>query len=220
MSQSKTAIVIGATGMVGSELIRQLISDDRFAEIKIFGRRTSSYQHSKIREHIIDFDKPSGWNHLVTGDVLFSALGTTIKQAGSKAAQYKVDHNYQYMMAKAASENKVTVYVLVSSAMANAGSGIFYTRMKGDLERDIKLLPFRHIHILQPGMLVGKRKETRFGEKAGIAVIRMLNKIGIVKKQRPIKSSIVAKAMINVSFSREPLATYSLLEVFDAAGER
>ena len=91
-----TAIVIGATGLVGSELVQQLLDDERFSLVKIFVRRSFGKQHPKLEEHIIDFDKIHEWGHLVSGDVLFSALGTTLKQAGGKEAQYRIDYNYQY----------------------------------------------------------------------------------------------------------------------------
>src|SRR5687767_13921512 len=125
---SRTAIVIGATGLVGTALVKQLIEDDRFDRIKILGRRSSGVQHPKIEEHVIDFDQPKSWSHFVKGDVLFSALGTTLRTAGSKEAQYKIDHNYQYEVAKAAAANGVPVYVLVSAAMADPRSRIFYSR--------------------------------------------------------------------------------------------
>ena len=213
-----TAIVIGATGLVGTNLVQLLLRDARFSVIKIFTRRSTSFRNPKIKEHIIDFDKPEQWQHEVSGDVLFSALGTTLKQAGSKEAQYKIDHEYQYKFAKAAAQNNVPVYVLVSSAMASEKSKIFYTRMKGELERDIRQLPFQYIHIIQPGMLVGNRKESRPGEKIGIAVLRFLNKLGIAKQQKPVDASIVARAMINVSFKKnDKMNVYSLLQVFEEA---
>jgi len=215
----RTAIVIGATGLVGTQLIQLLLADERFSVVSILGRRSTGIQHPKLQEHIINFDHPEDWKHLVTGDVLFSALGTTLKQAGSKEAQYKIDHTYQYNVAKAAAENGVPVYVLVSAAMSSENSRIFYSRMKGELERDVKQLPFQYIHILQPGMLAGDRKENRTGEKIGTAVIKFLNTLGIAKKQKPVHASIVAQAMINVSFKiNNRISTYALLEVFKQAG--
>lgn len=214
----KTALVIGASGLVGSNLIQMLIQDEKFSEIRIFGRRPTGQKHAKLHEHIIDFDKPEEWRGLVKGDVLFSALGTTMKKAGSRQAQFLIDHTYQYQFAKAASDHGVPVYVLVSSYMANEHSRIFYTRMKGELERDIKKLPFRSIQILQPGVLVGERKEKRFGEKLGISFLRFLNRLGIAKKQKPVEAGIVARAMINVSLAKEAgIQTYSLLDVFRAS---
>ena len=215
----KTALVIGATGLVGTQLVQLLINDVRFSAIKVFVRRTTGISHPKFEEHIIDFERQDQWEHLVKGDVLFSALGTTIGKAGSKKAQYLIDYHYQYNFAKAASYNGVPVYVLVSSAMANPNSGIFYTRMKGELERDIRKLQFGNIHMLRPGMLAGDRKEERWGEKVGIAVIRFLNQFGIARKHKPVDAIVVAQAMINLSFRKENhVNVVSLLEVFHAAG--
>jgi uncharacterized protein YbjT (DUF2867 family) len=214
----KTALVIGATGLVGNELVHQLLADDRFGAVLVFVRRSMDISNAKLREFIINFDEPQSWSHLVKGDVLFSALGTTIKKAGSKAAQYKIDHDYQYNFAHAAAQNQVPVYVLVSSAMASETSRIFYTRMKGELERDIKTLPFQAIHIMQPGMLQGDRKESRPGEKIGLYVIKLLNKMGIALQQKPVPASVVAKAMINVSFKNDKrISVYALTQVFTAA---
>ena len=218
---NKTALVIGATGLVGSQLIRLLLKDDRFSLIKAFVRRSTGIRHSKFQEFIVSFDHPEEWHQNVSGDVAFSALGTTIKTAGSKEAQYKVDHTYQYQFALAASQHKVPVYVLVSAAMAHVNSRIFYSRMKGELERDIKILPFQSIHILQPGMLSGNRKEVRMGEQIGTRLIRFLNKLGIAKQQKPIDASLVAQAMINASFhTKKPLQVYTLLQVFDLASSK
>jgi uncharacterized protein YbjT (DUF2867 family) len=215
----KTAIVLGATGLVGSHLVKQLLNDERFAHIKIFARRKSGIIHQKIQEYIIDFEKLADWRNEINGDVLFSALGTTLSQAGSKEAQYTIDYTYQYEFARTAAENAVPVYVLVSSAMADPHSRLFYTRMKGELEVEVKKLPFQVIRILQPGMLTGKRNKERKGEKIGLGVIKFLNSIGIARKQKPIEAAIVARAMINSAFSAgATVETYSLLDVFRIAG--
>lgn len=214
----KTALVIGATGLVGSHLLRQLLADDRFEKVKIFTRRSTGIQNPKLEEYIIDFDQPEQWQHLLTGNVLFSALGTTLKKAGSKPAQYKIDYTYQYNMAKAAAANGVADYVLVSSAGASVDSKIFYSRMKGELERDVMQLPFKHIHIIQPGILVGQRKEKRAGEKIGIALLSVLYHIPGLTAYKPIPAETVAKAMINASFDEsKSLQVHTLQGVFDLA---
>ena len=216
----KTAIVIGATGLVGSELVALLINDDRFSEVRLFVRRSTGRQHPKIREHIINFDNIAEWEGLVKGDVLFSALGTTLKKAGSKEAQFKIDYAYQLHFARAAARNAVSSYVLVSSAGASTRSRIFYSRMKGELEAEIKKLPFHQIHILQPGILQGKREESRLGEKAGVALLSVLQHIPPMKKYRPVPAATVARAMIRCFFDKQgKMHTYSLEQVFRRAGE-
>ncbi len=214
----KTALVIGATGLVGSHLVDLLLPDNRFDKVKIFVRRSTGITHPKLAEHLINFDQPDQWRSLVTGDVLFSTLGTTIKKAGSQAAQYKIDYTYQYEFARAAAENGVPVYVLVSSAGANARSSIFYSRMKGELEEAVVKLAFSHIHIIKPGVLTGPRKENRTGEKIGIAVLSVLHKVPGLVKFKPIHAALVARAMIHAAMDEtQTLKTHTLQGVFDLA---
>jgi uncharacterized protein YbjT (DUF2867 family) len=218
LSIMKTAIVIGATGLVGTELVTQLLADDRFSKVKVFARRSVGISNEKLEEHIINFDAVGEWSHLVAGDVLFSALGTTIKQAGSQDAQYKIDHNYQYNFAKAAATNGVKHYVLISSAYASPGSRIFYSRMKGELERDIQQLSFEKISIIRPGLLAGDRKEFRLGERISQMILPVLKFIPGLQGYTPIHARKVAKAMINaVIYQTEALRIYELKEVFQLA---
>ena len=213
------ALVIGATGMVGSQLVQQLLADDRFEKIKVFSRRAFAITHPKLEEHLINFDFPEQWKGMVRGDVLFSALGTTLSKAGSKGEQFKIDYKYQYQFAKVASENEVPQYVLVSAAYASPGSKIFYSRMKGILEKDVKKLSFQNITILKPGMLSGDRKEERTGEKIGIAVFSLLHHIPGLKFLKPISATTVAKAMINaMEYHPQHINVYSLGEIFTLAG--
>ena len=217
----KTAIVIGATGMVGTQLVSLLIRDIRFQQVIVFARRTTGQKSAKLQEHIVSFDTPEVWKPMVKGDVLFSTLGTTMKQAGSKPAQYKIDYTYQLDFARAASENGVPVYVLVSSSGANPRSRIFYARIKGELEVEVKKLPFASKTILQPGLLAGERKEERIGEKIGFRVLNGLNAIGILKSYRPIHATVVATAMINAATAAKPGShIYALEEVFSLAEEK
>ena len=209
----KIAIIIGATGMVGKQLLLQLLASHDYTEIKSLVRRTSGVEHPNLTEHIIDFDKPSEWKGIIIGDVLFSCLGTTIGQAKTKEEQYKVDYTYQYNAAKIASENKVATYVLVSSAGANARSSTFYMRMKGELDDAIQLLPFKTTIILRPGQLAGERTENRLGEKIGLSVMYGLNKLGLFKKFRPIMDCQVSRAMV-VAAGNEMSEIYTLDELF------
>ncbi|MGG5207738.1 NAD(P)H-binding protein [Chryseobacterium sp. MIQD13] len=192
------ALIIGATGATGKDLVKQLLNDKEFEEVDIFVRKPVDIQNDKLKVHVVDFEKPEEWKDMVKGDIAFSCLGTTLKDAGSKEAQRKVDFDYQYEFAKAAKENNVEDYILVSAYGANPKSKIFYSKMKGELEEAVKQLHFTKITIFKPGML--ERKEShRTGEVLGSRIIKFANKIGLLESQKPLPTDILAKAMINSS---------------------
>ncbi len=119
---ARRAVVVGATGLVGADLVRQLLADERFAAVATLVRRAgASPAPPKLVEHVVDFDAPDAWAPLVAGDVLFSALGTTMRAAGSQAAQYRVDHGYQLAAARAARANRVPTYVLAAGNPVDPG---------------------------------------------------------------------------------------------------
>ncbi|MBI9068113.1 MAG: oxidoreductase [Salinivirgaceae bacterium] len=214
---NKTAIILGASGLVGNELLMQLIRDDYFSLIKIFVRKTLGEKSNKIEEHIINFDDPESWKEKVVGDVLFSAFGTTIKKAGSKELQYKIDYSYQYQMAAIAKNNGVKSFVLVSSGGANSKSKIFYSRIKGELDCSVSKLGFENLAIIKPSILVGERKEFRFGERMAIKLGIFISKLPGVKKYRPIRAEDVAMAMIKAFKSNKKYIEAEYIEVFNWA---
>ncbi len=215
MNDLKTAIVIGATGLVGRKLVEILSKDDSFNKIVLLSRRKSKMSNSKIEEHIIDFDDFESYSKIVQGDVLFSCLGTTIKQAGSKDQQYKVDVTYQYNIAKAAKLNGVSSHILVSSSGANPNSNVFYSRIKGELEELIKELNFRKYVIFQPSLLVGDREVKRKMEGFAYKFLRITVKIlPFIKKYRSIRGEEVAQGMLNAYKLKEPKEMYVLDEIF------
>ena len=216
----KTAIVLGATGLVGKQLTKLLLDDERYIAVKVFVRRPTTIFHSKLEEEIVDFNKLDEWKHRLTGDELFSSLGSTIKKAGSKEAQYKIDFTYQYKIAEAAATNGIENYFLVSSAGANAASKNFYLRIKGELEEEIEKLSFKKVVILQPSLLLGKREEIRHGEKAAALLLPIITKIiPSLQKYRPIEGLTVAKAMLATANSFLPNRTvrYKLDDIFSVA---
>ena len=214
----KHALLIGATGLVGSHLMQQLLDDERFDSVTVFVRRSTGRSHPKLKEQIIDFEKPMDWQHFVKGDVIYMALGTTLRKAGSKQEQYRVDYSYQYLFASVAAMNGVPELVLVSSAGARLKSGVFYMRMKAELERDIGLLDFKKKVVIRPGALTGPRQEKRLGERIGLAVLRMFVGLGMFRRYRPIHAQVVAKAMIHATFNEQTgMTIYELNEVFELA---
>ena len=193
---AKKALLIGATGLVGKSLLYQLINDQRYSEVVALVRRPLLVAHPKLKIVIFDFDNPD--KELLTGDDLFCALGTTIRTAGSQAAQFRVDCEYPAEMGRIARENGVKQYLLVSSIGANPDSSNFYLRTKGELENRIKNLHFNCFVTAQPSLLLGDRREFRLGEKIGMFFNTVFNLI-IPAKYKGVKASQVANALITLA---------------------
>ena len=189
-------LLIGATGATGSDLLRLLLDDGEVESVVIFVRRNPGVEHPKLTVHVIDFEKPEKWSHLVKGDVLFSCLGTTRKDAGSKAAQWKVDYDYQYSFAKAARENGMGCYVLVSAMNASSKSRFFYSRMKGELDDDVTKLGFPRLLIFKPPSLIRKGSDRNM-EKMGVKVIGFFNRLVLMKSLKPMSTDVLAKKMLD-----------------------
>lgn len=196
------AILLGATGAVGRDLVRQLLQDDRFTELYLLVRRIPEGLSSpKLRIELLDFDQPNEWPELPEADVLFSSLGTTLRDAGSQAAQYRVDYGYQYEVARRAAARGVPHYILVSAWGAKPKARSFYSRMKGELEEAVQALPFRRISILRPPLLL-RPGSTRGGERLTAAVLRGLGALGLLRAFRPMPTSVVARCMHALSTSQ------------------
>jgi len=203
------ALIIGATGATGKDLVTQLLTDDTYSEVHCFVRKPLPLTHPKLHAHVIDFDTPEAWADLLHGDVAFSCLGTTLAVAGSKEAQWRVDYYYQYTFAQQCKANRVPTFVLVSAAGATAQSKLFYNRMKGQLEDAVKALGFSRLLIFQPSVLVRKgsdRKEEQFGLK----MIVLLNKIGLFKRYRPMPTEILAEKMLSAVYN-SPKGTFTFV---------
>lgn len=195
-------LVIGATGATGFSLVQQLLKDNRVHEVVVFIRSEFPLTNDKLKVHQIDFNNQDEWASLVQGDVAFSCLGTTLKQAGSKEKQWKVDFEYQYNFAKNASLNKTPVFVLVSAQGANSDSKMFYSRMKGELENAIGKLSFEKFVIMKPGLL--KRPDSdRFTERLAEKMLNAFNSIGVFKSFKPLPVQVLASKMIEKALSTE-----------------
>ncbi|MFC5271797.1 oxidoreductase [Adhaeribacter terreus] len=197
MVPQKTALIAGASGLVGSYLLRMLLQSSHYDKVISVGRRKLELEHPKLEQRIVDFDKLAVTNNLIA-DNIFCCLGTTMKQAGSKENFYKVDYTYVVELAKATSKHFARQFLVVSAMGADPDSKFYYNRVKGDMEKAVKELPFTAVHIFRPSLLTGDRQESRLGEKIGEAVLSVLNPImlGPLKKYRSVPARCVAKAML------------------------
>ena len=210
------ALILGATGSTGQELLKLLLEDSSFSKVSIFVRRKPSIKHQKLTTHEIDFSRLIDYKRYIEGDVLFSALGTTLKDAGSKSQQYLVDFTYQFEFAKMASDNGVENYSLISSTGANEKSVFFYPKIKGSLEKSVQKLNFKTIQIFQPPTLIRQPELMRAGEKIGIKVFKGLNKIGVLNSQKPLHVRDLAKKMIAESLLKQKyrVTIYKSYDIF------
>tara|TARA_B100001564_G_scaffold99769_1_gene81966 strand:- start:33 stop:671 length:639 start_codon:yes stop_codon:yes gene_type:complete len=210
------ALVIGATGATGRELVQLLLKDDDFSQVTIFVRTAPNIKHKKLKIHVIDFKDLEESKEKIKGDILFSALGTTKKDAGGKDQQYEIDYTFQYEFAKIAAENGVGQLSLVSSVGANSKSSFFYPKIKGALEEAVKKLDFKKIDIFQPPMLIRQPDLMREGEKSGIKILNRLNKIGILKSQKPLAVEALAEKMLKIAktLSKEKITTFQPKDLF------
>jgi len=189
------ALVIGATGATGKELVNLLLESSDYSEVSIFVRRPTGKSHSKLTEHVVDFSDVNSFRKLITGDVLFSCIGTTLKDAGSKEKQWKIDYDIPADFATTAKQNNVNSLVLVSSYGASAKSNVYYSMMKGKLEDYLQELHFPQYIIFRPGPLIRENTD-RLGEKISVKVIKFFNAIGLFKNLKPITTAFLAKKLV------------------------
>ena len=197
--ESKTAIIAGASGLIGRSLTQMILNSDDYGQVIALVRKPLGLQHDKLKEQIIDFNELRQMQDFPKGDDIFCCLGTTMKQAGSKDAFYKVDFTYPYELAQTALEAGADRYFLISAMGAKKNSRVYYNRVKGELEDKISFLNYRTIYIFKPSLLRGKRNESRPGESFAQAFTRIVPFVGPWKKYHPIKAEKVADAMMKVA---------------------
>ena len=196
----QTALVAGATGLVGKELINELIADDRFGKIVVLSRRNLAVSHPKLEVRLIDFDSLSDVNPEAKIDVCFCCLGTTQKKAGVEG-RHKVDCQYVVDLAQLCKRHNITTFLVVSAQGANPKSGISYSRSKGQMEEAVKALELGTNYFVRPALISGKRDEFRFGEKIAFYLNSLFIPIliGRLRKFRPVSGTKIARCMVALS---------------------
>jgi uncharacterized protein YbjT (DUF2867 family) len=191
----KTALLAGATGLIGNHLLKALLEDEQYNNVIVLTRKPVAESHPKQKNIVVNFDQLTSYHNDLHADDIFCCLGTTMKKAGSKEAFRKVDFHYPVELAKITNANGGRQYLLVSSLGADKNSGIFYNQVKGETEASIKQINFKALHIFRPSLLLGDREEQRSGEDAAKIVYRVFRFL-IPKKYKAIDASRVANAML------------------------
>lgn len=209
-AMGKTAILLGATGLIGGHCLQLLLKSPRYSKVVCLVRKKLPLINDKLEQIVVDFDNLTDYTHALKGDDVFCCLGTTIKVAKTKENFKKVDYHYPLQAAKIALAQGATQYLLVSSLGADASSMVFYSKTKGEVERDIKALGYPTLHIMQPSLLLGDRDESRLGEQIGEKVMTSLSFLmqGPLKKYRAIEAEAVAFAMVQLA-SQEQGGTHT-----------
>lgn len=195
---NKPALLAGASGLTGGYLLNLLLESPEYSTIIAYVRKSSGLTHPKLKEIVVD------WEILqepVAAEDVFCCLGTTIKKAGSQEAFRRVDYNYPLQLAQIQYRGGSQQFLLVSAMGADAKSSVFYSRVKGELENALQSIGYKSLHIFRPSFIAGPRKESRPGEKIGLAIFSILSPlfIGPLKKYAPIQAEHIARAMLRTA---------------------
>ena len=211
----KTALLFGASGLVGSHLLNQLIKDTNYSKIKLFVRSVTEISDPKIQIIKTDFNYLENQKEDIKGDDCFFCIGTTKKNSPDKNEYRRVELELPKEIAQIAKSNSINSFVFISSGYADPKSSGDYLKFKGQVEEELKSLNFIRLGIMRPSFLMGKRKEKRIGEKIGILVFKLLSPLllGPLKKMKPINSEIVAKAMVAFAQSDTQKNTFESNEI-------
>lgn len=203
MSQRRAALLAGATGLIGGHLLDLLLAEEAYSRITALVRRPLDRDHEKLDARVVDFDALGEIADPPPVDNVFCCLGSTMKKAGSKAAFRKVDHDYVVATARLGLSGGARRFLLVSSVGASSSSASFYARTKGEAEDSVAALGYPALHVFQPSILIGERRESRPGERLGIVMAGVLNHacVGPLRRYRGIAAETVAAAMVEAAKS-------------------
>jgi uncharacterized protein YbjT (DUF2867 family) len=200
---NKTALIAGASGLTGGYLLNLLLESPEYSTVIAYVIKSSGLTHPKLKEMLVDWET---LQEPVAAEDVFCCLGTTIKKAGSQEAFRRVDYDYPLQLAQLQFRGGSQQFLLVSAMGADAESSIFYSRVKGELENALQSIGYNSLHIFRPSFIAGPRKESRPGEKIGLAIFSLLAPlfIGPLKKYAPIQAEHIARAMLRTAQKNEP----------------
>jgi uncharacterized protein YbjT (DUF2867 family) len=195
MAERRRALLVGATGLVGSQLLGRLLDETTYSTVTVWARRPLALRRPSLKVETFDFERLA--EHEVEADDVFCCLGTTIKQAGSEQAFRRVDFDYPVALAQSAAKGGATHLLVVSALGANAASRIFYNRVKGEMEAAVAAAGVPKTYFFRPSLLIGRREQPRLGERIGHAVGLVLGPL--LGRYRPIDAGLVATAMLKAA---------------------
>ena len=197
----KSAIILGATGLTGSILLKKLLQDDRYAKIILFSRKTVGFEHPKMEEHLIDLFELENHQEKFRADEVFCCIGSTQKKTPQKKVYRQVDYGIPVKAAKLCKNNNIATFVVVSALGANSSSKFFYNRIKGEMERDVSKQNIKNTYFLRPSLIGGERKEKRPFEFFWKQLMKTTDFLmfGPMKKFRSIHPEKIAKTMVRVA---------------------
>jgi uncharacterized protein YbjT (DUF2867 family) len=195
------AIIAGASGLIGSNLVNILLEAPQYAEVLVIVRKELPVKHKKLVQLVINFDELDNYTEAITGHTVFSCLGTTKSQTPDEKQYRKIDYNYPLQLAHIAKQNGVDQFHVVTALGANKNSSTFYLKLKGELEDELQKAGLKTLHIYQPAMLMGERKRNHLLEKIATGIFKVIDPLlmGVLKKYRSIKGATVANAMFKKS---------------------
>ena len=198
---SKTAIILGATGLTGHSLLQKLINDKRYNHIKLFSRSKIEGLPNKVTQYIGDLLELEQFKSEFTADELYCCIGTTQKKTPDKTFYKNIDYGIPVSAAKLSKENNINTFLVISAMGANKKSSMFYNKTKGEMEHDVLQQNIRNTFILRPSLIGGNREEKRTIEKIGLSVFKIIQPllIGKLKKYRIVNADTIAQAMINLA---------------------
>lgn len=201
VSPTRTALVAGATGLVGRHVLARLLADEAYGRVVSIGRRLLPHTHPKLTHHIVAFDALEDFADRLRADDVFCCLGTTMRRAGTRAAFRQVDYVYPFTLARVALGEGARQFLLVSALGAHPRSPFFYNRVKGEAEEAIAALRYEGVYLFRPSLLTGEREEHRPLERMGEVVLGGLSFLlrGPLRRYRPTPAALVAGAMVAVA---------------------